>query len=105
MSMRFWPGWIFSGPNLYFRTCAPGGGAGSRIFGLAVDAVRADVVVAKAVVAVIRTAATARARPNATRRRCISLLVVGRTPDASGVTRASYDSAPFAHSAGTVREP
>jgi hypothetical protein len=29
MSMRFCPGWILSGPNLYFRTWAPGGGPGS----------------------------------------------------------------------------
>src|SRR3954463_4977800 len=30
MLIRFCPGWIRIGPNLYFRTWAPGGGAGSR---------------------------------------------------------------------------
>ena len=45
MSMRFWPGLIFIGPNLYFSTCAPAGGPGSRtgIFMLVAERLNADV--------------------------------------------------------------
>src|SRR4051812_13121025 len=48
MPMKFWPGWIFIGPNLYLRTCAPGGGAGS-LTGMFVGAARnADAWASKA---------------------------------------------------------
>src|SRR4051794_31690100 len=47
MSMMFWPGWIFIGPKRYFRTCAPGGGAGSRT-GMSVAAAAKAVACASA---------------------------------------------------------
>src|SRR4051812_6062563 len=77
--MMFWPGWIFSGPNLYVRTCAPGGGPGSYTGMFFVAALNADAAPADGTMTSAATTAASMATMNRGR------FMLSLAPEGSGV--------------------